>query len=110
MPRWHICQLLFWFLSVQLRTDVQRLCADLPRSVAARLIQFRAFPAHLALSTNRCLESCPCKSNSTFHLSRRTTLHRRWGAETPTVRFAYRQIANQFPSQGEHYASRNFSQ
>jgi hypothetical protein len=28
-PRWHIRQLLFWFLSVQLRTAVQRLCADL---------------------------------------------------------------------------------
>ena len=26
MPLWYIRQLLFWFLSVQLRTDVQRLC------------------------------------------------------------------------------------
>jgi len=42
-PLWHICQLLFWFLSVQLRTDVQRLCADLPRSDAVRLAEFIAF-------------------------------------------------------------------
>jgi hypothetical protein len=42
-PLWHIRQLLFWFLSVQLRSAVQRLCADLPRSDAVRLIEFVAF-------------------------------------------------------------------
>ena len=42
-PLWHIRQLLFWFLSVQLRTDVQRLCANLPRSDAVRLTDFVAF-------------------------------------------------------------------
>jgi len=42
-PIWHIRQLLFWFLSVQLRTDVQRLCANLPRSDAVRLTDFVAF-------------------------------------------------------------------
>jgi hypothetical protein len=36
-PLWYIRQLLFWFLSVQLRSDVQRLRADLPRSDAVRL-------------------------------------------------------------------------
>jgi hypothetical protein len=46
-PLWHIRQLLFWFLSVQLRTDVQRLCANLPRSDAFRLTEFIAFPTPL---------------------------------------------------------------
>jgi hypothetical protein len=39
--------LLFWFLSVQLRTAVQRLCAGLPRSDAVRLSEFVAFPTPL---------------------------------------------------------------
>jgi len=39
--------LLFWFLSVQLRTDVQRLCANLPRSDAVWLTEFVAFPTPL---------------------------------------------------------------
>jgi hypothetical protein len=46
-PLWHIRQLLFWFLSVQLRSDVQRLCANLPRSDAVRLSEFVAFPMPL---------------------------------------------------------------
>ena len=46
-PIWHIRQLLFWFLSVQLRTDVQRLCANLPRSDAVWLTEFVAFPTPL---------------------------------------------------------------
>ena len=44
---WHTRQLLFWFLSVHLRTDVQRLCAGLPRSDALRLTEFIAIPTPL---------------------------------------------------------------
>jgi hypothetical protein len=40
---WHIRQLLFWFLSVQLRADAQHVCANLPRSDAVRLTDFVAF-------------------------------------------------------------------
>jgi hypothetical protein len=47
MPLWHIRQLLFWFLSVQLRTDVQRLCANLPRSDAVQLAESVAIPMPL---------------------------------------------------------------
>jgi hypothetical protein len=39
--------LLFWFLSVQLRSDVQHLRADLPRSDAVRLTEFVAIPMPL---------------------------------------------------------------
>jgi hypothetical protein len=46
-PLRHICQLLFWFLSVQLRSDVQHVCAALPRSDAFRLTEFIAFPTLL---------------------------------------------------------------
>jgi hypothetical protein len=46
-PLWHIRQLLFWFLSVQLRTDVQRLCANLPRSDAVQLAESVAIPMPL---------------------------------------------------------------
>jgi hypothetical protein len=55
-------------------------CADLLRSAATRQIEFHDFPTNLPPSTSRCLESCLCKSNPTFHFSRMTTLHRRWGA------------------------------
>jgi hypothetical protein len=44
---WHIRQLLFWFLSVQLRSAVQRVCADLPRPDAYRLAEFVAIPTLL---------------------------------------------------------------
>jgi hypothetical protein len=39
--------LLFWFLSVQLRSAVQRVCADLPRPDAYRLAEFVAIPTLL---------------------------------------------------------------
>jgi predicted transposase YbfD/YdcC len=44
---WHIRQFLCWFLSVQLRSDVQHVCAALPRSDAFRLTEFIAFPTLL---------------------------------------------------------------
>jgi hypothetical protein len=110
MPLWHIRQFLFWLLSVQLRTAVRPSCVDLLRLAAVRLIEFRAFPANLTPSTSSCLESCVCKSNPTFHFSRMTPLHRRWGAKPLPSGLPSWQIANQFLSQGEHYASRNFSQ
>jgi hypothetical protein len=47
MPLWHFRQLLFWFLSVQLRSDAQHVCADLPRFDAVRLSEFVAFPTPL---------------------------------------------------------------
>ena len=46
-PLWHIHQLLFWFLSVQLRSAVHRLGTHLPRSDAFRLTEFVAFPTPL---------------------------------------------------------------
>jgi hypothetical protein len=108
-PRWHIRQLLFWFLSVQLRTDVQRLL------LTCRALMLFGWPSSLpsryisTLSTSRCL-SLACARHPAFHFSRRTTLHRRWGAKPPPPDLPSWQIANQIPSQGEHYASRNFSQ
>jgi hypothetical protein len=39
--------LLFWFLSEQLRSAVQRVCADLPRPDAYRLAEFVAIPTLL---------------------------------------------------------------
>ena len=42
-PLWHIRQLLFWLLSVQLRSDVQRLLLTCAHSDAFRLIEFVAF-------------------------------------------------------------------
>jgi len=60
-PLWYICQLLFWFLSMQLRSDVQYLCADLPRSDAVRLTEFVAIPMPLSgTSASCCFGSCPC--------------------------------------------------
>jgi hypothetical protein len=46
-PLRQICQSLFWFLPVQLRSDVQRLCADLPRSDALLPTEFVAIPTLL---------------------------------------------------------------